>query len=110
MSEKDYYPAGAYDDPNAPYNQLEPIEDTDAFADKREEMTEMYIKDLNGSLIESFTEASTDILAGLSILLLMPNNDNTDKSLGKYVRRMVFDYCTPYDLEVIEELEAENDI
>ena len=26
MSEADYYPAGAYNDPNAPYNQVEPPE------------------------------------------------------------------------------------
>lgn len=26
MRERDYYPAGAYDDPNAPYNQVEPPE------------------------------------------------------------------------------------
>jgi hypothetical protein len=26
MSERDYYPAGAYDDPNAPYNEIVPPE------------------------------------------------------------------------------------
>ena len=109
MSDKSNYPDGSFNDPSAPWNQ-EDITESDAFADKREEMTDMYIKDLNGSLIESFTEASTDTLIGLSVLLRMPKTDDTYKSIGKYVRRMVIYYCTPPDDEIIEAMEAGHDI
>ena len=107
MSYRDFYPPGAADDPNAPYNLPEPIEDTDAFADKREEMTAERLKDADGYVPESFGEADNDFWLGLSVLLLM---QDADKNIGGYVRRMVTSYCTPSDSEVIEELEAENDI
>ena len=107
MSYRDFYPPGAADDPNAPYNLPEPIEDTDAFADKREEMTSERIKD--DGPFDSVMEAAADFWTGLSTLLLVSGSDDIDRLIGAYIRRMVISYCTPSDSEVIEELEAENE-
>ena len=109
MSEKDYYPAGAYNDPNAPYNQTEPVEDTDAFADKKQEMTDERIKDL---WQEAIGEAPLHIVIDVGILLTnnMHDDDLGDKMIGTRIRAQVINYCTPSDSDVIEALEAEHDI
>ena len=109
MSNKCNYPDGSYNDASAPWN-LEDITETDAFADKRQELIDERVKDSCGWLVESFMDAQADILIGLSVLLSMPDNDDTDRNIGKYIRRMVVSYCTPPVDEIIEELEAENDI
>ena len=112
MSEKDYYPAGAYNDPNAPYNQPDPIEDTDVFADKRQELIDERVKDINGYLIESIAEAGTEFLVKVAVIISsdMPDDKLSDQILGAAIREQVIKYCTPPDFEVIEALEAENDI
>jgi hypothetical protein len=106
MSDKDYYPAGAYNDPNAPYNQPEPIEDTDAFADMKEGILDDRVKDLNGWLLESLSEAPLEFMVGLSVMISsdMPADRIGNQLLGKKVRAQVIAYCTPTDDEVIEQL------
>ena len=109
MSEKDYYPAGAYNDPNAPYNQPEPVEDTDEFADKKRGMLDERIKDL---WQEAIGEAPRHIVIDVGILLTNNMHDDAlgDEMIGKRIRAQVIKYCTPSDSDVIEELEAHYDI
>ena len=47
MSDRDYYPAGAYSDPNAPYNQCEPPE-----IDLEVKVTETLVKNTGKKIVE----------------------------------------------------------
>ena len=110
MNNKDNYAPGTFNNPSAPWNQ-DPIEDTDAFADKKQEMTSERISVKGGWLAESFMEAPELFYSQLSTLLVdLPADEISDKMIGLAVRQMVVAYCTPSDSDVIEALEADHDI
>ena len=109
MGEKDYYAPGTYNDPNAPWN-LEDLTETDAFADKKQELIKERLYDLHGWLLESFTESEDWFLMGLAVLINdMPTDTTGDQMLGMKVREQVLKYVTPPDAEVIEELNQEGE-
>ena len=111
MSEKDNYAPGTYNSPDAPWNQPEPVEDTDEFADKKQEMVSERISIKGGWLAESFMEAPGLFYSQLSTLLVdLPDGEISDKMIGLAVRQMAVSYCTPPDDEVIDALEADHDI
>ena len=108
MGEKDYYAPGTYNDPNAPWN-LEDLTETDAFADKKQELIKERLYDLHGWLLESFTESEDWFLMGLAVMINMPTDTTCDQMLGMKVREQVLKYVTPPDDEVIEELNQEGE-
>ena len=108
MSNKSNYPDGSFNDPSAPWN-LEDITETDAFADKRDEIINERVKDALGYVPESFGEADDGFWIGFSALLLVSGSDDIDRLIGAYIRRMVIAYCTPSDSDVIEVLEADHE-
>jgi hypothetical protein len=86
-----------YDDPT----------DSPDFEDKREELTIDRIQDVEGTFLESFTEADTLRLQELSEAVLLPADEKSSIRIGDIVRQMAEDYCTPTDEQVLEELNQE---
>ena len=112
---KDYYPAGAYNDPNAPYNQEDPRDSQDwedmlrVAKDIHElnshiQMWDDNIMDINGTFIESFSEQSDKELKHLAQLIRDNETGTHTTSIGHIVTRWVIDYCKPKDDDVDEAL------
>ena len=107
MSDADNYAPGTYNDPNAPWNQ-EDITESLAFEDKRIEMQDERINDLNGYLIESITERSDADLKKMA-KYAMDASEHASILLGKLVRDWILQGTEPSDDEVIDELQQEPD-
>ena len=101
MSDKDYYPAGAYNDPNAPYNKEDPRDSQD-WEDMHIQMWDDNILDINGKFIESFGEQSDKELKHLAQLIRDNETGIHTMSIGHIVNKWVIDYCKPKDDEVDE--------
>ena len=98
MSEKDYYPDGAYNDPNAPWNQ----DDTEieekkwaVFCDRLDDEPDVWIA-------EGLTEAM-DASEGLYKKIIDNlKSDGLDAELGSMVRFMIEEYTMPSDDDALE--------
>ena len=97
MSDRDYYPAGAYNDPNAPYNQ-----DVGDWDDMQMEIWDDRILDINGYFLESFSEQSDENLRKLAKLISNNENGTHTITIGAMVTKWVLNYCKPKDDEVDE--------
>ena len=106
MSDKDYYPAGAYDDPNAPYNQPDPIEDSDEFQDEKLAMWTERISDPDYAL-EALGERDTADIKRLAHLIVKNQNGTHTETIGSLVTKWVVDYCEPSDDDVLDVLNEE---
>ena len=109
MSDADNYAPGAYNDPSAPWNQPEPIEDTDAFQDRQLEIWNDRIMDATGYMLEGITERPDDDLRALARMVRDNQNGTYTEAIGAYISKWVTDYCQPSDDEVIDELQREPD-
>ena len=101
MSDKDYYPAGAYNDPNAPYNKEDPRDSQD-WEDMHINMWDDRILDINGYFLESFSEQSDENLRKLAKLISDNENGTHTITIGAMVTKWVLNYCKPKDDEVDE--------
>jgi hypothetical protein len=102
------YPAGAENDPNAPYNQPDPIEDTDEFQDKKLEMWNEAIMDTS-YMLEAIGERPEDDLKMLARAIRGNQNGTHTVAIGAWVTEWVTKYCEPRDDEVLEELNQNGD-
>ena len=101
MSDKDYYPAGAYNDPNAPYNQ-DSRQDCKDWSDMQMFMWDSNIMDINGMFLESISEQPDDKLMNLAKLIRDNETGTHTEAIGAIVTKWVIDYCRPKDDEVDE--------
>ena len=109
MSDKDNYAPGTFNDPAAPWNQPEPIEDTDAFADKQLEIWKDRVMDIHGYMLEALSERPGEDLKGLARMIWGNQTGTHTIAIGAYITKWVNDYCEPSDDDVIEELNQEPD-
>ena len=103
MSDKDNYAPGTFNDPNAPWTEPEPIEDTDAFQDAKVEMWDERLSDPE-YMLEALGEQCDDDLKHLARLIKGNITGIHTSVIGAYVSKWVCAYCEPSDDEVIEEL------
>ena len=86
-------------DPRSPFYD-DPTE-TPAFEETRTELMERRIQDVEGSFLESFTEADTSRLKELSEAVLLPADQKSSIRIGDITRQLIEDYCMPKDLHFI---------
>ena len=106
MSEKDYYPAGAYNDPSAPWNEVD-LTDSQAFEDEQLRQWDDRIMDIHGYFIESLSEARDEDLTRLARMVRDNENGTFTIAIGALVTKLVVDYCKPDDESVLEVLNEE---
>jgi len=104
VSDKDYYAPGTYNDPNAPWNQEEPIEDTDAFQDAKMELWDERITDVP-YMLEAIGEQPDKDLAHLARLIKGNFTGVHTMTIGAYVSKWVYAYTEPSDEDVIESMQ-----
>jgi len=104
MSDKDNYAPGTYNDPNAPWNQPDPIEDTDEFQDAKKEMWDARIADPE-YMLEALGEQCDDDLKNLARLIKGNFTGIHTSVIGAYVSKWVTSYCEPDDYDVIESMQ-----
>ena len=106
MSNADNYAPGTYSDPNAPWNQPEPIEDTDAFQDKKVEIWDERISD-PAYFMEAIGEMDEAAARRLATYVRDNQTGTYTTSIGAAISACVTNYCEPEDDDVISELEKE---
>jgi len=109
-----HYPPGAEHDPNAPWNQVDPTE-SDAFMEMNESMTLERMQDTGGWFLESISQENIQTLKRMSehMQAMVKSGDDSEASMayiGRMVWCMVESYCTPDVDEVVEQLEAMNEL
>ena len=80
-----------------------------AFEEKQEDLMRERISDVEGTFLESFTEADTSRLTELSEAVLLPADEKSSIRIGDIVREMVEGYCTVPDDEILDSLNQEPD-
>jgi len=108
VSDADNYAPGTYNDPNAPWNQPDPIEDTDEFIGRQELIWNDRILAI-GYMIEAIGETSDDDLKALARLVHDNQNGCHNIAIGMRVTKWIVDYCKPSDDEIIEMMNDEPD-
>lgn len=92
---------------------LEPpeyIEDNPDWQDKRQDMTDERVLDLNGYLLEGITERPESDLLALATLINGDDDMAGNAAIGILVRRWVREYCTPDDEDVTEALHGHDGV
>jgi hypothetical protein len=104
----DNYPDGCANDPSAPWNQPEPIEDTDRFIDKKLDMWDERISDPE-YMLEALGEHQGDELKILARLIKANGFSGIHTmTIGSYVSKWVTEYTEPSDADVIEAMKGED--
>ena len=100
---KDYYAPGSYNDPSAPWNEVD-LTDSQEFEDEQLRQWDERIMDIHGYFIESLSESSDEDLTRLARMVRDNQNGTHTEAIGVLVTKLVTNYCKPSDDDVLEVL------
>ena len=103
MSDKDYYPPGAYSDPKAPCNQ-DDITESEAFETLKLETWQERMADGSGYMLEAITEREASDLLKLGRMVRDNVNGTHTEAIGALITAWITEYCEPDDQDIIDEL------